>query len=77
VSDFLHYTLVFVVLFGLLVLWFYHIMIQRFKVEYVMRVTAVGYSCVVFGWMTILAAKQPSLKLNIFGLLAADQLCPI
>jgi membrane associated rhomboid family serine protease len=70
VSDFLHYTHMFVVLSGLLVLGFYHIMIQRFKVEYFRRVTAVGYSCVVFGWMTILAAKQPSLKLNIFGVLS-------
>jgi membrane associated rhomboid family serine protease len=69
VSDFLHYTHMFVVLSGLLVLGFYH-MIQRFKVEYFRRVTAVGYSCVVFGWMTILAAKQPSLKLNIFGVLS-------
>jgi hypothetical protein len=56
-----------VVLSGLLVLGSYHIMIQRFKVEYFRRVIAVGYSCVVFGWMTILAAKQPSLKLNFFG----------
>lgn len=70
VEYYLHYTLVLVVLSGLLVLGFYHVMIQRFKVEYFRRVTAVGYSCVVFGWMTILAAKQPSSKLNIFGVLS-------
>jgi membrane associated rhomboid family serine protease len=70
VEYYLHYTLVLVVLSGLLVLGFYHMMIQRFKVEYFRRVTAVGYSCVVFGWMTILAAKQPSSKLNIFGVLS-------
>jgi hypothetical protein len=44
VSDYLHYTLVLVVLSGLLGLGFYHMMIQRFKVEYFRRVTAVGYS---------------------------------
>ena len=67
---YLHYTVVLVVLSGLLVLGTYHVMIQRFKVEYFRRVTAVGYSCVVFGWMTILAAKQPSSKLNLFGVLS-------
>lgn len=33
-----------------------------------MRVSAVGYSCVVFGWMTIVSVKQPSMRLDIFGL---------
>jgi membrane associated rhomboid family serine protease len=70
VEYYLHYTVVLVVLSGLLVLGVYHLMIQRFKVEYFRRVTAVGYSCVVFGWMTILAAKQPSSKLNLFGVLS-------
>jgi membrane associated rhomboid family serine protease len=70
VEYYLHYTVVLVVLSGLLVLGIYHVMIQRFKVEYFRRVTAVGYSCVVFGWMTILAAKQPSSKLNLFGVLS-------
>jgi membrane associated rhomboid family serine protease len=69
-SDYLHYTFVLVVLLGLLVLGFYHMMIQRFKVEYFRRVTTVGYSCVVFGWMTILAVKQPSLKMNFFYVLS-------
>lgn len=32
--------------------------------------TVVGYSCVVFGWMTILFVKQPSSKLELFGLLS-------
>ncbi|KAJ6420546.1 hypothetical protein OIU84_027979 [Salix udensis] len=48
----------------------YHILIGRFKLEYFRRVTAVGYSCVVFGWMTILSVKQPSSKLNLFGFLS-------
>lgn len=70
VEFYLHYTLVLIVLSGLLVLGAYHILIQKFKLEYFRRVTSVGYSCVVFGWMTILAVKQPSSKLNLFGVLS-------
>ncbi|PPS04916.1 hypothetical protein GOBAR_AA15748 [Gossypium barbadense] len=70
VANYLHYTLVLVVVSGLLVLGMYHFLIQRFKIEYFRRVTAVGYSCVVFGWMTILSVKQPSSKLNLFGFLS-------
>ncbi|CAL1404694.1 unnamed protein product [Linum trigynum] len=67
---YLQYSLVLVVLSGVLVIAMYHVLINRFKVEYFRRVTAVGYSCVVFGWMTILSVKQPSTKLNLFGLLS-------
>ncbi|KAJ4969365.1 hypothetical protein NE237_016066 [Protea cynaroides] len=70
VEFYLHYTLVLVVLSGVLVLGAYHILIQKFKLEYFRRVTAVGYSCVVFGWMTILSVKQPSSKLQLFGFLS-------
>ncbi|XP_058094217.1 RHOMBOID-like protein 13 [Magnolia sinica] len=70
IEFYLHYTLVLVVLSGLLVLGAYHVLIQRFKIEYFRRVTAVGYSCVVFGWMTILSMKQPSSKLDLFGFLS-------
>ncbi|XP_020597518.1 RHOMBOID-like protein 13 [Phalaenopsis equestris] len=70
VEFYLMYTLVLLILSGLLVLGAYHILIQKFKLEYFRRVTAVGYSCVVFGWMTILAVKQPSTKLNLFGVLS-------
>ncbi|KAK8364916.1 hypothetical protein V6Z12_A02G014900 [Gossypium hirsutum] len=70
IAYYLQYTLVLVVLSGLLVLGIYHILIQRFKIEYFRRVTAVGYSCVVFGWMTILSVKQPSSKLDLFGLIS-------
>ena len=59
-----------VVLSGVLVLAMYHLLIERFKLEYFRRVTAVGYSCVVFGWMTILSVKQPSSKLDLFGFLS-------
>lgn len=70
VEYYLQYTLVMVVVSGVLVLAMYHLLIQRFKVEYFRRVTAVGYSCVVFGWMTVLSVKQPSSKLNLFGFLS-------
>ncbi|KAE8685393.1 receptor-like protein 12-like [Hibiscus syriacus] len=70
VAYYLHYTLVLVVVSGLLVLGMYHLLIQRFKIEYFRRVTVVGYSCVVFGWMTVLSVKQPSSKLDLFGFLS-------
>ncbi|KAI0510663.1 hypothetical protein KFK09_011271 [Dendrobium nobile] len=69
VEFYLQYTLVLLILSGILVLVLYHVLIQKLKLEYFRRVTAVGYSCVVFGWMTILAVKQPSTKLNLFGVL--------
>lgn len=68
-AYYLQYSIILVLLSGLMVLGLYHVLITRFKLEYYRRVTAVGYSCVVFGWMTILAVRQPSLKLNLFGLL--------
>ncbi|KAM0004358.1 putative rhomboid protease [Helianthus debilis subsp. tardiflorus] len=70
VGYYLHYSIVLVICSGLLVLVCYHVLINRFKIEYFRRVTAVGYSCVVFGWMTILSVKQPSSKLNLFGFLS-------
>lgn len=68
-AYYLQNSILLVLLSGLMVLGMYHVLITRFKLEYYRRVTAVGYSCVVFGWMTILAVRQPSLKLNLFGLL--------
>ncbi|CAA6663684.1 unnamed protein product [Spirodela intermedia] len=56
VEFYLHYTLVLVILSGLLVLGIYHVLIQRFKLDYFRRVTAV--------------VKQPSSKLNLFGVLS-------
>lgn len=67
---YLQYSVVLLLLSGLLVLGMYQVLVTRFKLEFFRRVTAVGYSCVVFGWMTILAVKQPSMKLNMFGLLS-------
>ncbi|XP_074574458.1 RHOMBOID-like protein 13 [Curcuma longa] len=70
IGFYLRYTLVLILVSGLLVLWTYHLLIQKFKLDHFRRVTAVGYSCVVFGWMTILAVKQPSSSLNLFGVLS-------
>lgn len=70
IEFYLQYTLVLIILSAFLVLALYHLLIHRFKLEYYKRVTAVGYSCVVFGWMTILSAKQPSSKLDLFGVLS-------
>lgn len=53
-----------------MVLGAYHVLIHRLKLDHFRRVTAVGYSCVVFGWMTILSVKQPSSKLSLFGFLS-------
>ncbi|KAJ0091889.1 hypothetical protein Patl1_26422 [Pistacia atlantica] len=44
VAYYLQYTLILVVLSGALVLGMYHILIQRFKLEYFRRVTAVGFA---------------------------------
>ncbi|GAB2220057.1 hypothetical protein Droror1_Dr00007700 [Drosera rotundifolia] len=70
IKYYVHYTLVLVVLSGVLVLVAYHVLIRRFKIEYFRRVTAVGYSCVVFGWMTVLSVKRPSMRMNVFGVLS-------
>ncbi|GFY92787.1 RHOMBOID-like protein 13 [Actinidia rufa] len=70
IEFYLHYMLVLIVLSGMLILGAYHVLIQKFKLEYFQRVTAVGYSCVVFGWMMILSVKQPSTKLELFGFLS-------
>ena len=48
VKFYLHYTLVFVILSGLSVIGAYHILVQRFKLDYFSRVTIVGYSCSVW-----------------------------
>lgn len=70
IKYYVHYTLVLVVLSGVLVLVAYHVLVRRFKIEYFRRVTAVGYSCVVFGWMTVLSVKRPSMRMNVFGILS-------
>lgn len=70
VEYYIQYSIILLLFSGVLVLGMYHVLITRFNLEFFRRMTAVGYSCVVFGWMTVLSVKQPSLKLNIFGLLS-------
>jgi membrane associated rhomboid family serine protease len=43
------------------------LVIARVRGEEHERVTAVGYSAVVFGWMTILSVKRPTSALVLFG----------
>lgn len=69
VRQYLKYTVLLVFLSGALVLGMYHVLSHRFRMERYKRVTAVGYSCVVFGLMTILSCLQPSSNLNLLGLL--------
>lgn len=40
----------------------YWLAINVFKREQYTRQCSVGYSCVVFGWMTILAVRQPGVS---------------
>ena len=40
----------------------YHMLITVAKREQFRETTAVGYSCVLFGWMTLLAVKQPGAR---------------
>eukprot|EP00897_Mesotaenium_endlicherianum_P010080 jgi/Mesen1/90/ME1113581C07629 len=64
---YVRYTLVLVAASGAIALALYHALIHRFRLEHYRRVTAVGYSCVVFGWMTILAVRRPSSRLRLLG----------
>ncbi|KAK9819657.1 hypothetical protein WJX72_000848 [[Myrmecia] bisecta] len=52
---------------GLVCLAIYHLLIFLFRQEQYLRATAVGYSCVVFGWMTIFAASGVS-TFSLFGM---------
>lgn len=63
---YMKYTLVLIVVPLLLVLGIYHALIKCGRDEYV-RSNAVGYSCVVFGWMTIVAELDSKHQLNLFG----------
>lgn len=64
---YLRNTLLLLLLSGLLALAMYHVLIVRFRLDHFKRVTAVGYSGVVFGWMTVLAVRQPSFRLPLLG----------
>jgi len=59
------------------VLLFYHVLIYRFSQEIYLNSAAVGYSCVVFGWITILSQMSSVSALNFFGLQIPISLAPI
>ena len=61
---YVRYTLVMLVGTMVLVLAAYHALARWAKIERYERVTAVGYSCVVFGWMTVLSVKRPTHALS-------------
>jgi membrane associated rhomboid family serine protease len=62
------YTLVMLVGTMALVLATTHVLVRYAKLDKYDRVTSVGYSCVVFGWMTYVAVKgAPSGVLSLFG----------
>eukprot|EP00976_Prorocentrum_cordatum_P112653 1195571-Prorocentrum_minimum.AAC.4 len=67
---YLKYTLVLIVMPLVLVLAIYHALIRFWKKEEYVHVTAVGYSCVVFGWMTIIAQLHPTHQIQFLGLLS-------
>lgn len=45
----------------------YHVLLHRFGMMQYESSTAVGYSCVVFGWMTILSQYQPDYAISLPG----------
>ena len=68
-GKYLQYTLVMLVGTMVLVLLAYYSLIRWGGRETYKHVTAVGYSCVVFGWMTVRSVKQPTLVPHSFSLL--------
>eukprot|EP00002_Diphylleia_rotans_P004278 TRINITY_DN13093_c0_g1_i1.p1 TRINITY_DN13093_c0_g1~~TRINITY_DN13093_c0_g1_i1.p1 ORF type:complete len:259 (-),score=37.81 TRINITY_DN13093_c0_g1_i1:83-859(-) len=69
VVVYLKYTYLLVVLSMVIVIATYHILITRFGSEQHRHTVALGYSCVVFGWMTILQQQIPDHELNLLGVL--------
>jgi membrane associated rhomboid family serine protease len=57
---FLKYTALLLLLAPPLCMALYHAAIRLAGRDHYRSVTAVGYSCVLFGWMAILAARQPA-----------------
>eukprot|EP00245_Coleochaete_scutata_P006412 TRINITY_DN20837_c0_g1_i1.p1 TRINITY_DN20837_c0_g1~~TRINITY_DN20837_c0_g1_i1.p1 ORF type:complete len:268 (+),score=22.68 TRINITY_DN20837_c0_g1_i1:371-1174(+) len=67
---YLKHTLVLVIASEVLCVAIYHVLIHRYRIEHYKRVIAVGYSGVVFGWMTVLSQKMPTSTLDVFGVLS-------
>lgn len=66
---YVRYTLVMLVGTSALVVGCYHVLLRWFRQERYEHVTAVGYSCVVFGWMTVLSVKHPTHSLSLLGVI--------
>jgi membrane associated rhomboid family serine protease len=64
---YLRYTLVMIVGTMALVLAITHVLVKFCKLERYENVTSVGYSCVVFGWMTVVSVKGTSSTISLFG----------
>jgi len=62
------YSFVLLVFSVILILLCYHILIFKFRKENYLNSLAVGYSCVVFGWMTILSQLSSATNFNILGI---------
>eukprot|EP00899_Mesostigma_viride_P018663 jgi/Mesvir1/26799/Mv20566-RA.1 len=73
---YLKYSVVIMVLSMLLLVGIYWLLINKLGQEQHRHVTAVGYSAVVFGWMTVLSLKRPSYSLNILGASVPFSLAP-
>lgn len=63
---YVRYTLVMLVGTMACVILAYHVLVRMGHERYE-RVTAVGYSCVVFGWMTVLSVRQPTSSISLLG----------
>jgi len=70
------YSFVLLVFSVILILVFYHILIHKFHMEHYQNSLAVGYSCVVFGWMTVLSQLSSATYMNILGIEIPISLAP-
>lgn len=59
-AFYVRYTVVMLVGTMAVVLGVTHVLVKRFNLERFENVTSVGYSCVVFAWMTVFAVKHPT-----------------
>ena len=59
-ACYVRYTVVMLIGTMAVVLGVTHLLIKHFKLERYEHVRTAGYSCVVFGWMTVLSVKNPT-----------------
>lgn len=60
-------TIILIFVSMLIAMGTYHILLTRFAMRQYENTVAVGYSCVVFGWMTILSLYQPDAAISLPG----------